>query len=661
LYTGGSFAQIPLLLSLASGRFMMLPGSPSNPTPPHNPFSRVFNHAGVVALAVVLVLVGYLAWPLLQVQVRAGNEIQPELKAILPGMATRVPKPTATSFAKLSIPTEVASPTEDAPRIESPLNQGVFILSLEEGGYSHLFAYHPLYLPFTRLTDGQWDDITPAISPDQTRLAFASNRDGPWDLYLLDLASGSVTRLTDTPEYDGAPSWSPDGQFLTYETYTGNLEVYIRPVSGDQPPIPLSEHPVADFSPSWSPLGRQVAFISTRSGEREVWLANLDEPGPEKFTNLSRQPNSAEAHPVWSPSGSLAWAAIENGARNLYIWDGSGEPRLAGSGDWPAWNPDGNTLLTYLLTPDQAMLAAYSAVDGALVLPPVTLPGPLDGLAWLSSDLPAPLAEPLAQAASATPLALWQPSLSPLPDIPSGRHHLVPLYEVVAPYPQLHDMVDESFQALRARLASEAGWDFLVTLENAFVPLTAPLPPGMGEDWLYTGRAFAFSSLPADAGWLVVIPEEFGGQTYWQVYARARFQDGSQGRPLFDLPWDFNARYTGDLLFYQQGGALSGHIPVGYWVNVTRLASAYGWERLPALTTWRAAYPAARFNEFVLSGDQEWHDAMLELYPAEALVTPTPFVPPTLTPTPIPAWLQNSSASATDMPPGLPTLPTPSP
>jgi TolB protein len=183
----------------------------------------------------------------------------------------------------------------------------------------------------------------------------------------------------------------------------------------------------------------------------------------------------------------------------------------------------------------------------------------------------------------------------------------------------------------------------------------------MGDDWLYTGRAFALSPLPVDATWLVVLPDEFGGQMYWQVYARARFQDGSQGEPLHDPPWDFNARYTGDLRLYQQGGAPDLAIPAGYWVDVTRLASTYGWERLPALSTWQTAYPAARFNEFVLSGGQEWYSAMLELYPAEALVTPTPLVPPTLTPTPTSAWLSNISQSATPIPPGSFLQPTASP
>jgi TolB protein len=626
-----------------------------------HPISRIVNHAGVIALTAVLVLVGYLAWPLLRAEVRAGSEGQTEGKAIFSRITIKLPKQTAELPALPSLRPEETPLPLFTSQFETPLNEGVFFLSLDEGGYSHLFAYHPLKLPLTRLTNGSWDDVAPAISPDKTSLAFASNRDGPWDLYLLDLVNGEVTRLTDSPEYDGSPSWSPDGQFLAYETYTGNLEVFIRPINGDGEAVSASDHPAADFSPSWSPKGRLLAFISTRSGEREVWLVNLDETGPQKFTNLSQEPKAAEAHPSWSATGLLAWASVEAGDHSLHIWEENRGLRKAGTGDWPAWSPAGDALLTTLSGPNQAMLVAYTVPDSALALPPVALPGSLDGLTWSSAGLPAPLAEPFLQAASETPPAPWDPSLSPLPDIPGGRHHLVPLAEVVAPYPQLHDMVDEAFQALRTRVASETGWDMLAALENAFVPLTSPLPPGMGQDWLYTGRAFAFSPLPADAGWLAILPEEFGGQMYWQVYALARFQDGTQGQPLYDPPWDFNARYTGDLRLYQQGGTSAGTIPEGYWVNITRLASAYGWERLPALVTWKTSYPAARFNEFVLSGGQEWHNAMLELYPAEALITPTPLVPPTLTPTPTSAWLSNTSQDNSTSPVGTPSPPTPSP
>src|SRR5687767_15475692 len=79
--------------------------------------------------------------------------------------------------------------------------QETVILSYEEDGYAHLFAYIPGELSLTRLTSETSDDIAPAPSPDGKKIAFASNRSGFWDLYLLDMSSGEFTQLTDTPDY----------------------------------------------------------------------------------------------------------------------------------------------------------------------------------------------------------------------------------------------------------------------------------------------------------------------------------------------------------------------------------------------------------------------------------------------------------------------------
>jgi hypothetical protein len=257
-------------------------------------------------------------------------------------------------------------------------------------------------------------------------------------------------------------------------------------------------------------------------------------------------------------------------------------------------------------------------------------------------------------AAALTPTPVYIPLLSAQPSDNGGRYQLSALAGVEAPQPYLHDMTDESFSALRAQIATEAGWDFLSTLENAYVPLTSPLDPGMGNDWLYTGRAYALNTLPINAGWLVVIRDDFGSETYWRVYIRSLYQDGSAGIPLHDQPWDFNARNNGDTSTYEQGGTKQASIPPGYWIDFTSLAYSYGWERLSALTTWRASYPAARFNEFVITNGLDWQTAMLEIYPPETMITPSPVYPPTRTPTPTSRWYTSPTPTVTSTP--RPTL-----
>ena len=617
--------------------------SPSENTQRHRWLPRIFKTGRIILSIIFLFVTGLIALPESPVQGNAPSQVT-QTTPFGEGLVhtpTQTPSPTTNSP---STPTSSPQNPSYIPRspsspILSPLNQGVLFLSISEGGYSHLFAYQPLSMPFIRLTDGNWDDITPALSPDGKYLAYASNRTGFWDLYLMDLASGVITRLTDTPAYDASPSWSPDGQYLVYESYSENLEVLLKPVFDPADPIPLGKHPAADFSPAWSPGGRQIAFISDRSTDREVWLADLDKVGADRITNLSQSPASSEAHPAWSPDGKhLAWVSESEGAQDLYVWDQEMGRQYLGSGSWPAWSPEGNALFTLLSDPNQAYITAYHFPNPVLAFPPLAMSGEINGITWQEVVLPDPLPESLASAAQSTPSSPWQPALSPLEGVPSGRQRLVQLEGVQAPYPQLHDLVDEAFLGLRERTGMETGWDFLSVLENAFVPLTALLPPGMGEDWLYTGRGIAFNPTPLNAGWIVIIPEQFGSETYWRVYLRARLQDGSQGSPLFNRPWDFAARYNGDPTSYEKGGALASEIPSGYWIDFTDLAAAYNWHRIPALSTWRSAYPAARFNEFVHLEGQNWRTAMLELYPPEALVTATVAAPPTLTPTVTPRW-----------------------
>ena len=549
--------------------------------------------------------------------------------------------PTQTPYVITATPETVV--TASAP-------QGVFFLSLEEGGYFHLFAYSPQTLPLTRLTADAWDDITPALGPDGNWLAFSSRRNGYWDLYLLDFGGGGIHRLTDTPEYDAAPSWSPDGAFIAYESYVnGNLDIFLRSVTDPgQAPLPLTQDPAADTSPAWSPLlpGRQIAFISNRSGEPEVWIADLDHAG--NFIDVSNNPKMVEAHPAWSPDGSkLAWASTDpdSGLTSLYVWDArnpDAPARWAGPGDWPVWQ-DNNDVASRLPAPNQTFLAGYTTA-GAISIPPVLLPGALYGFSYGTTS--AALPGPFQTAAQVTPAFPFVAGTKLQPNIPSGRASLVTLTNVTALYPQLSELAVDSFQALRAQVAAQTGWDALGNLENAYVPPTTPLDPGLGEDWLYTGRAFTLNPILVQANWMAVVREDFGQQTYWRIYLHTAAQDGSQGMPFTQVPWDFSTRTTSSSA-YENGGQLMNFVPGGYWFDLTTLAAQYGWERQPALTNWRTYYAGAHFNELVYPQGLDWRTAMLQLYPPEVLVTPTIVIPPTRTPTRTPLWYRSPTPTQT--------------
>lgn len=548
--------------------------------------------------------------------------------------ATVTPE-TTTAF---ELPAVTASAI---PSVPSNLEE-IVVFSFEEDGYAHLFAYEPGKMPLTRITAGDWDDILPAPSPDGESIAFTSNRNGFWDLYLLGLAGGDVTQLTDTPEYEGAPTWSPDGSFLAFEAYEDdNLNIIVGPANDPlSEPIRLTASPASEHSPAWGPGGRQIAFVS----DGEIILADLDRTDEARFQNLSNTELASESHPVWSPDGRhLAWASSSQsvGRSGIYVWDvfKNVPATWIGDGNWPAWNTGGDQIITTLAAPNSTYLTTYS-IDGKLLQALTPFPAPtIRGLVWARLAQPDPLPEEIRRAAEFTPAPLWAPNGEPVSEGGSERWSLVDLEGVRAPYPKLHDLVNEAFDALRERTRLEVGWDALASLENAFAPLTASLDPGFGEDWLYTGRAFALNSLMTNAGWMVAVREDFGAQTYWRLYLRSQLQDGSLGEPLRDAPWDLSARYNLDPQIYEQGGTYS-DVPEGYWVDVTSLAVQYGWERVPALPNWRTFYRGARFSEFALTDGLDWYSAMLQLYPPDILVTPTKVLPPTITPTrtPPPTW-----------------------
>ena len=575
--------------------------------------------------------------------------------------------PTLTATVTLTASpsaTETTAPTKTITPLPADAIP-TFIVSINDNGYNHLFAFSPGKLQITRITSGQWDDVAPSLSPDGQKIVFASNRNDYWDLYLLDLSSGQASRLTDTPAYDGNPSWSPDGQWVVYETYPkDNLEISIISTVNAGQVINLSNNPAADTEPVWSPEGRKIAFVSNRSGKNEIWLASLDQPDPQRFVNISQSPDGTENHPAWSPDGTkLAWASAQpNQPENIVLWDASTPTIPAqriGAGNWPVWNNSGEQIATRFQQPNQDYLTSYS-LDGRITLPIMPIPA-LHGMDWRTIRI-AKLPITFQKAALLTPTPLIKSQVKFDTPLPNKRASVVQLNNVKAPHPFLHDAVDEAFSALRQRVIAETGWDSLASLADAYEPLTSALDPGKGEDWLYTGRAFALNPLTLNVGWMQILREDINGQTYWRVYLRALAQDGSQGEPLSALPWDLNARYSLDPQSYDRGGILLPSIPSGYWVDFTDLASQYGWQRIAAQNNWRTYFTGTQFNEFVRTDGLAWRNAMLQLYPADIFITPTVVVPPTATrsKTPVPYPYNSPTPTRTYTPTPHPTF-TPAP
>ena len=517
--------------------------------------------------------------------------------------------------------------------------QGTIIFSMTENGYRHLFAFSPGNPNLVRLTDGSWDDTSPVMDPTGRMIAFSSQRNGYWDIYLLDLQTGVITPITDTSDFDTHPTWSPDGSKIAFQSYIDeNSEIIV--VDLQKQPFELNRITINDYDdydPDWSPDGENLVFISAYDNKPALWNARFVD-SQIQIEPISVKSGYDPRNPTWSPDGSsISWSEMISGRRTILTWQygvPSQRPIQATEGDFPAWSKDGKILFFIIQNPNKTYLSAISYPDGNLVYPVTPTAGMVSDLHWSTNQLPAELPAWFGNLQTATLPALYQLAITPPAANLPNRYQVVTIPDVKAPYTLLHDLTDESFVALRERLKLETGWDVLANLENAFIPITEVADPNMQENWLYTGRAFSLNTIPMNINWMFISRETFGDQTYFRMFVRPVYQDGSMGKPIFEKSWDINARFSSDPSAYENGGIETDSYPDGYWVDLTDLALRFGWERIEASPNWTNYYPGARFNLFALRSGLSWKDAMLELYPQDAFITPTPLAAPTITLTP---------------------------
>ncbi len=489
-----------------------------------------------------------------------------------------------------------------------------------------------------RITNDPADETSPAWSPPDTgtmRLAYSSNKDGNWELYVYDLDNEETNRITFDLSYQDNPKWSNDGLWLVYESYQGNnLDIYAVPVDGSEAPIRITDHPSADYAPAWSPDGRQIAFVSLREGNQDIYVFNLD---TLETVNLTNTPSRNENYPAWSPDGrELAFSARELG-RSVILVQSTVETTPAeviGFGRMPSWSPANSAKsLVFVVDSEDSQstfLSARPYTGDGVATEVISVPSGVEYPNWSDRVLPASLLNtgglPLG-----TDEELYIEQSSPATG--EVAYKLSPLTDVDAPNPVLSDAVNDSFNALRERVLSSTGRDFLGELDDAFWVIDQLPQPGEDRrNWHKTGRAIGIvrNGILGFPPLIEVVREDSGVNTYWRVYLRVadEAQSGQLGKPLKQLPWDFVSRSGGDVEAYNQGGRIKSEVSEGYYIDLTQLALDYGWEWTPAGNDWRGNANTVNYWMFRKTEGLDWYNAMLEIYAVSQLggfaLTPTP-------------------------------------
>ena len=200
------------------------------------------------------------------------------------------------------------------------------------------------------LTNDPGDDGLPLHVAGQGRLAFVSDRDTQGlDIFLMNLDGSNITKIGDVPDSNNIPiGWSPDGKYLAIDSNRGGVsEVFLIEVDGEGL-INLTERDEARRFDNWAPGANRFILSAAADNGVLLFVTNLD--GSEK--QLLTDGSYPAGAPQWSANGQkVAFMAMAPGGGpiGIYVVDAAGgEPvnlsQSPANDSFPKWSPDGSKI-----------------------------------------------------------------------------------------------------------------------------------------------------------------------------------------------------------------------------------------------------------------------------------------------------------------------------
>jgi uncharacterized protein YjdB len=144
----------------------------------------------------------------------------------------------------------------------------------------------------------------PTFSPDGSRIAFVTQRDGNAEIYVMNADGSVVTRVTNDPQGDGRPAFTADGQSVVFHSSRAAGKQQIWSVNIDGSGLTQLTKDSVNLSPTVSPDGQTVAYVSVRDKNYDIWLMNRDGTNQRRFTV---SPQQREWDPHFLRDGTLAY------------------------------------------------------------------------------------------------------------------------------------------------------------------------------------------------------------------------------------------------------------------------------------------------------------------------------------------------------------------
>jgi TolB protein len=234
------------------------------------------------------------------------------------------------------------------------------------------------------ILDSHFPIMSPAWSPDGQWLAYVSFESKLAGVYVQLVRTGERRLVSARAGVSGAPAWSPDGKklALTLGGSGGNPDIYILDLV-TQNLTRITDDPAIDTEPEWAPDGRSLYFTSDRAGSPQIYQISASGSGRPRRITFEGNYN---ARPRISADGTeLAMVTLDNGGYRIAVQDlSSGAVRVLSHGrldESPSFAPNGATILYSQREGGGGSLATVS-VDGLTGLRLKAQQGTIRDPAW---------------------------------------------------------------------------------------------------------------------------------------------------------------------------------------------------------------------------------------------------------------------------------------
>ena len=191
--------------------------------------------------------------------------------------------------------------------------------------------------------------LSPRISPDNSRIAFSSLGHDGFQIKMYSLLLGRVVSFPVAGGTNLSPAWAPNGKDVAYSSSrTGDPEIWITDVNGSLGRR-ITNFRGPDVSPVFNPKsGSQIAWISGRTGLPQLYIMDVDGSSVQRLTD-----SGYATSPSWSPNGqfvAFAWNRKYGpgapGGQDIYVMEIASKKWIqlthdGGPCDFPSWSPDG--------------------------------------------------------------------------------------------------------------------------------------------------------------------------------------------------------------------------------------------------------------------------------------------------------------------------------